>query len=119
MSWEWISCLSGAVTSKEAMKASSEFCEGISIPKPRSLAGSAISFLSMSFGGERPVRLGIKSDFKMTYLDTYSGLLKGAPRCGCPLLVIFTWVSLNMASASDSNSSLMTRQVLEAFTLYP
>ena len=65
VSLEWINCLSGAVTSREAMKASSEFCEDIPIPKPPSLAGSAINFLSVSFGGGRPVRLGMKSDLKM------------------------------------------------------
>ena len=44
----------------------------------------------------------------------YSGLPRGAPRCGRPSLVIFTSVSPKRATAADSCSFLMTSQVLEA-----
>ena len=63
---EWISCLSGAVTAREALKALSEVVEGMSIPRPPSLAGNASSLLSKSFRGGCPVRFGMNSDLRMS-----------------------------------------------------
>ena len=48
----------GAVTLLEAMYSSSERREGSRIPRPPCLAGSASSFLTTLFGGERPVMHG-------------------------------------------------------------
>ena len=55
------------MTRREALKASSEFNEWSEIPKPPSLAGSANSFLSTSFGGGRPVKLGMNSVLRMSF----------------------------------------------------
>jgi hypothetical protein len=51
----------GAVTLREALNSCSELKEGSMIPKPPSLAGSVINFLSMLFRGGHPVRVGRKS----------------------------------------------------------
>ena len=47
------------------------------------------------------------------------GLPKDAPRCGCPLLVIFTWVSPNKASASDSKIFIDDKTGLRGIYVVP
>ena len=54
------------MTISEALKAALEFDDGIFIPKPPNLAGSASNFLLTSLGGGRPVRVGINSKLSIS-----------------------------------------------------
>ena len=62
MSLFLMSLCNGAVTLLEELNLYSEVREGSAIPKPPNLAVSAITFLSISFGGEHPVRAGMNSN---------------------------------------------------------
>ena len=73
------------MTLEEALNSSSERREGSVIPNPPSLAANAISFLTVLFGGERPVMDGIKLErmvssnaYFISFVNVYAHFLSSA-----------------------------------------
>ena len=76
----------------EALNSPSEWWEGSIIPRPPSLAGSAIRFLTMSFGGDRPVIDGINSERIVSSKVCKCSVMSGTVREIYDHLLAMPWV---------------------------